>query len=1032
MKIKFVFLFVLFILIVQGVGSAEEDDRTRFYYELGRTFFNNGDYYDAMNNYNRALEINPNYAPALNGRGEIHLFNNDYIDAERNFNEAIKADPYYENAYVNRGFLYKRLGNIDSVIIDWKKVLELNPENNDVMFELSEIYYSYGIEKLNNLNFSEAINYFEIACNINIDHLFARYRIIDIYFLLNDYINVLKYTYEVKNIRERTLGKYHPDNIITLNNLGRLYISLYNYYQAEHYLLEMKYIIENTLGKENPRYIDSLNKLGHLYISMGDFVNAEYYYIEVKHLFDNTNRTYIDEYLISLNGLGFINIVIGDYIKAEYYLLQALNIYENATINNDSDLYIKLLINLSGLYQNTDDILKAEHFLLTAINYIEKEQGKLHFNNAIPFNNLGVLYLNRGDYSKAEQYLLDAAIIRLNTFGNLSSDYAVSLNNLAFLYKETGNYYIAEQNYLEASNILELLLGKNHIDLIRINDSIYYFYLYIMKYNNAFSIKQEINEQRAIHINQFFFSMSEHQRNLYWNRHSLDFDSTYSLSFHYPIFESNIISYNNAIFTKGFLLRTTNAIRDAIYATNNQELISQFEKLRDIRQQINNLQQTGNTNLAYIQSLEQQAEELDKSLMRYDIFKEAIEDLNINWKDVQEKLQPNEAAIEFVSFRLYDKGWTDRTIYAALVLRPGMEAPAWVPLCEENELKEIFDHLTGRRPRMQTELLYNVYGNALYSAIWQPLEKKLEGVDTIFFSPSGLLHKVSFNAIPVGDSKRLMDIYDLNLVSSTREVVYRNRTTQLPDSAAIYGGLFYDNPLTCRFGCCDVQPGMQEGIWSYLSGTRDETDNIHFQLYVNNISSVLLNEIKGDKDSFRNLDGNRTGIIHLATHGFFEDDIEKKYELQERLERLGIGRQVFENPLMKSGLILSGGNRAWTENPIEGLEISTLYADDIARMNLLGTELVVLSACETGLGISNNSEGVFGLQRAFKLAGAQTIIMSLWEVSDRASSDFMIEFYTNWLSGMTKQEAFKKAQISIRNQSRYSSPYFWAAFVLMD
>jgi len=333
----------------------------------------------------------------------------------------------------------------------------------------------------------------------------------------------------------------------------------------------------------------------------------------------------------------------------------------------------------------------------------------------------------------------------------------------------------------------------------------------------------------------------------------------------------------------------------------------------------------------------------------------------------------------------------------------------------------------------------------LYAAIWQPLEEHLKGVSSIYFSPSGLLHKVSFNAIPVSDGKRLVDIYDLNLVSSTREITRRNRDVQRPRSAVVYGGLFFDLNEDIIRREAAVYQRTENGVqttsvlpadtlrgtsWKYLQFTKTEVTAISSLLTRNNIQTVLFDEAKGNKESFLNLNGKKYEVIHLATHGFFIEDIEKKYEEQERLERLGGGRQSFENPLMRSGLILSGGNNAWVGDAVEGVENGILFADDVAKMNLLGAQLVVLSACETGLGVVNNSEGVFGLQRAFKLAGAETLIISLWMVSDLVSSEFMTAFYTLWLSGMSKQEAFKEAQKQIR--STYPSPYHWAAFVLVD
>jgi CHAT domain-containing protein len=218
----------------------------------------------------------------------------------------------------------------------------------------------------------------------------------------------------------------------------------------------------------------------------------------------------------------------------------------------------------------------------------------------------------------------------------------------------------------------------------------------------------------------------------------------------------------------------------------------------------------------------------------------------------------------------------------------------------------------------------------------------------------------------------------------------------------------------------------------FLGGTAIESLRIQQQLKTRNILNTRYTGSEGNEESFKQLDGAKTALIHLATHGFFLEDVERKPDDREPVQRMGGGGQqkAVENPLLRSGLILAGGNHAWSGTPVEGVEDGILTADEIARLNLTGTRLVVLSACQTGLGDVNNGEGVFGLQRAFKLAGVETLIMSLWDVSDSATSELMTVFYEQWLSGRSKQEAFKEAQRRVRE--KYPAPFFWAAFVLMD
>jgi CHAT domain-containing protein len=221
--------------------------------------------------------------------------------------------------------------------------------------------------------------------------------------------------------------------------------------------------------------------------------------------------------------------------------------------------------------------------------------------------------------------------------------------------------------------------------------------------------------------------------------------------------------------------------------------------------------------------------------------------------------------------------------------------------------------------------------------------------------------------------------------------------------------------------------------WNYLAGTKTETERIVNSLSGRNIPHRFYTEDTGNEESFKSLSGTQTGVIHLATHGFFLPDAENK-AVDEIVRQLGGNKdKPFENPLLRSGLILSGANNQWRAKEYvldENIEDGILTADEISRLNLTKTRLVVLSACETGLGDVKNSEGVFGLQRAFKLAGVESLIMSLWKVPDEATAELMTTFYDEWLAGKSKQEAFRAAQQKVRD--RYNSPYYWAAFVMMD
>jgi CHAT domain-containing protein len=293
----------------------------------------------------------------------------------------------------------------------------------------------------------------------------------------------------------------------------------------------------------------------------------------------------------------------------------------------------------------------------------------------------------------------------------------------------------------------------------------------------------------------------------------------------------------------------------------------------------------------------------------------------------------------------------------------------------------------------------------------------------------------------------LADKYELFTVTSTRQILEPVTTSVggAETEALIYGGILYDldeNKLTeLSTGYLTGESGSRSAVvpddasrgssWTYLAGTLDEANKISSLMEGISISANLLSGENTTEESFKNIRADyNPSIIHLATHGFFFPEPED--HLQVSSQQADLDDNVFktsENPLMRSGLILAGANRVWQGgDPIPGVDDGILTAYEVANTNLSGTDLVVLSACETGLGDIQGSEGVYGLQRSFKMAGADYIIMSLWQVPDQQTVELMTLFYENWLSGTEIREAFAKAQMQMR--AKYE-PFYWAAFLLI-
>jgi CHAT domain-containing protein len=376
------------------------------------------------------------------------------------------------------------------------------------------------------------------------------------------------------------------------------------------------------------------------------------------------------------------------------------------------------------------------------------------------------------------------------------------------------------------------------------------------------------------------------------------------------------------------------------------------------------------------------------------------------------------------------------------MVRKDSKNPEMIRLCTEADLRKILGTFQGNN----VSFVNKVYGTrsksekALYEMIWHPLEKYLEGITSVYYSPSGLLHKVSFAAISKADNVFLCDAYQLKQQSSTGSVaVPSDIMYDAEDQFLLIGGVQYNSDQT------------KKEVWNYLPGTLNETENIQTFLNKKKHTVTCLSASNASENNFKE-QANNAGILHISTHGFFYPDPEQvKAEMKaeavptEELKFRSSGELdsaerrsslyaswsfvINKNPLMRSGLVLAGANDVWQRETMAKGEDGILTAQEVSNLDLRKTKLVVLSACETGLGDIKGSEGVYGLQRAFKMAGVKYIIMSLWQVPDKETAEFMTTFYKNLTKTDDIRKSFNLTQQTMRQKY---DPYYWAAFVLVE
>jgi len=971
------------------------------------------------------------------------------------------------------------------------------------LINLAGFYYFIGLYEKAEPLLKESLQITEVA--LGKDHPDYGISLIDLaglYCLIGLYEKAEPLLKEALQITEAALGKDHPDYGIRLNNLALLYKSMGRYGEAEPLYKEALQVTEKALGKDHPDYGIRLNNLALLYKSMGRYSEAEPLFKEALQNAGTTLSKDHPDYGAILNGLALLNNLMGNYSEAEILYKEALRIAESnlgkdhsdygTNLNNLATLYESMgnyseaeilynealqiaesnlgkdhpnygamLSGFAGLYASVSCYREAEPLLKEALQIAESNLGKDHPNYGTHLNNLAELYRSMSRYAEAEPLYKEALRNVETTLGKNHPNYGTHLNNLALLYQSMGRYAEAEPLYKKAMQNAETALGKDHPNYGTHLNNLASLYQSMGRYSEAEPLYQQANEVIYHNLNQSFIGLSEKEKKQYMQTFGLVFQSFHSFVLRRIANNPSIttLSYNSTLINKGMLLQSSMNMRQNIQQSGDSVLLQSYDQWIEYKNQLSKLY-TLPIKGRYVStdSLESLANDLEKELNRgASVFREQSEALQVQWEDVKHSLKANEAAIEFISFRYRsDTAWTDSTLYVALVLHAEDEYPQMIELCTEAQLDSL---LQGKNMNLARQLYpsrgvkpvnpVQDKGALLYQLIWQPLDSLLEGVQTVYFSPSGLLHQIAFAALPYGEDSLLMDRYQLHQLSSTRIVAQESTPSQDESlSAALFGGIYYDTDTATLEAMADnirldrsissflPDEEMRSEQLEYLPGSAEEVNNIARQLSNQEVATELFTGHAALEKQFKALgQGSSPTILHIATHGFFFPDVKDTVELKKIFTSFNEQQQVYrltDDPLRRAGLLMAGANHAWVGETLpEGLDDGILTAYEVSQLNLSNTNLVVLSACETGLGQVQGSEGVYGLQRAFKMAGAKNLIMSLWNVPDKETQEMMQLFYQYYLQEqLPVREAFRKAQQAMRQQN--NTPYSWAAFVLVE
>ena len=581
-----------------------------------------------------------------------------------------------------------------------------------------------------------------------------------------------------------------------------------------------------------------------------------------------------------------------------------------------------------------------------------------------------------------------------------------------------GNYDKAIDMEKQVLDFRGRRLGERHPDYCLSMKEIAKRYYLIGDYANASDYIMKATKQTEDEIMANFSDMTSVERTLYWDVNAGWLNEWIPKMSYYIGFDStNMVNYNVALLSKGILLNSDIELSRLIAESGDSISVYMYGKLRTDRLNIAKLyEKPVSERNVNTDSLERLVETQEKELLkRSKIFGDYTKNLAVKWADVRNKLTQGEMAVEFIS----SPAENDSIIYAALILRKDYDAPRMVSLFEERQLTGLDKRLCLSSP-------------VLYNLIWEPLEDEMEDIATVYFSPAGELYNLPIENLPVDGGTYVSDLRSYHRLSSTRQLVLHRDGVKVV-TAAVYGGLEYNADTVTlandsrkyrkvetsqRTESCAVtdtdSPNLRGGV-SELPATKIEAKEINKALAAADIKTSLYTDTVGTEASFKALSGNGVNVF-IATHGFYWT--EREVARLDNLAFLSTDMPVAvkeDKTLTRSGLLFAGANTALKGLPLpDGVDDGVLTAKEITGMDLRNLDMVALSACQTGLG-EITGDGVFGLQRGFKKAGANTLLMSLWKVDDAATQLLMTRFYKNLLSGKTKTESLREAQKYVRD-----------------
>jgi CHAT domain-containing protein len=792
----------------------------------------------------------------------------------------------------------------------------------------------------------------------------------------------------------------------TIANQGLLYGTMGRFTQAEGFTAEALEMRKTKFGDNNLGVAASLNNYGVLHYNLGRYNESEKDFASAIAIVKGNNMQDAMPNAIVLNNQAMLFQAIGRYEEAVRVLQQAIGIAEKLQ-SSKSPNHLKFLSNLALLYQQMGKYAEAESIYLS----MEKRLGKTSPMYASMLNNQAALYILMAKEDKVEDLLKRSASIYKSNFGEDNPAFAKATSDLGNFYRYKTRYADAEPLLTRALAIREQSLGNNHPLYVQSQEDVAILYWKKNEIAKSYSAYSEVMEKSLNFINQYFPPMSEAEKTKYWDILSPRFQRFYNFALEHNQADKKILTdlYEYQIATKALLLNSTNKVKQSIFKSGDAQLIKDYVSWIDQKEQLARLYAYSKAELKEqkinLDSIERAANGLEKKLSeRSKDFSQGFSTQKITFDQVKSVLTDAEAIVEIIRARSFDQTLGNNAKYIALIITKASASPKIVLLENGDQLETRYSKYYRNVIQQRLDDQYS------YDQYWAKVDPELAGKKIIYVSPDGVYNQLNLNTLKKPGGNYLISTYDLTILGNSKDLLALKVKKPAPPkkNATLLG--FPD------YGGASINA---------LPGTKVEIDGIAKLLKASTYQVNLLTQKTASEANLKNVKS--PTLLHIATHGYFLKDVDQQGSA------FGVQMEnANDNPLLRSGIMLANAATTVSGNAMPNLESNDngiLTAYEAMNLNLSGTSLIVLSACETGLGEVKSGEGVYGLQRAFLVAGAEALVMSLWKVDDAATQQLMTNFYTNWIKSGNKHKAFKDAQLQL--MTKFKEPYYWGAFVMM-